>query len=162
MTFVGMKHNESSNKKRSDTIKAMYKNNRPTNMGFSKKYNTEEEAKLAQRVNNRTRQLKCRYGLTIQDYDDMLNKQKGVCAICETDEAIPNTGYRLHVDHNHTTGKVRGLLCTKCNKALGFVENTNIQKLFEYFKLHEPDVWNAFALMYYEDNKPELDDLFNK
>lgn len=58
-----------------------------------------------------------RYGLTLEDYDAMLADQCGVCALC-----LRDPGYRLHVDHNHETGEVRGLLCAKCNAALGWYE----------------------------------------
>jgi hypothetical protein len=56
------------------------------------------------------------YGITIEQYDAMLAAQGGVCAICKKPRA---NGHRLHVDHNHTTGEVRGLLCVTCNSAIG-------------------------------------------
>lgn len=63
--------------------------------------------------------LRSRYGITVADYDAMLSAQNGLCAICDQ----PSTnGKRLHVDHNHETGKVRGLLCTSCNFRLGLYE----------------------------------------
>lgn len=65
----------------------------------------------------RTR-LKNRYGLTEDDYDVLNEMQAGRCAICLN---VPD--YRLFVDHDHATGKVRGLLCSKCNGALGWLEN---------------------------------------
>lgn len=61
------------------------------------------------------------YGMSLEDYDKMLLGQGGVCAICRN----RNTGIRdgkpihLSVDHNHNTGKVRGILCYKCNASLG-------------------------------------------
>ena len=48
----------------------------------------------------------------------MLEEQQGCCKICNISEADAN-GKRLHVDHNHVTGQVRGLLCTRCNTAIG-------------------------------------------
>lgn len=56
------------------------------------------------------------YGLAPGQYEEMLNLQNGVCAICGYE--CP-TGYRLSVDHNHETGEVRGLLCLYCNRAIG-------------------------------------------
>lgn len=55
---------------------------------------------------------KVRYGISQEDYDRMVSDQEGKCAIC-CEEA------KLHVDHDHATKKVRGLLCVKCNTAIG-------------------------------------------
>lgn len=67
------------------------------------------------------RQNLSRYGLTPSQYDDLLASQDGCCAICG-DPPDPNgvrAASRLHVDHCHETGRVRGLLCVRCNPALG-------------------------------------------
>lgn len=58
-----------------------------------------------------------RYGLTIEQYKAMVEAQHGVCKICGRPPC--DRWKRLHVDHNHVTGKVRGLLCHHCNTALG-------------------------------------------
>jgi hypothetical protein len=59
----------------------------------------------------------CRkFGLTIQQYDSMLESQNHVCAICLKAEP---SGKKLAIDHCHSSGVVRGLLCGKCNKSLG-------------------------------------------
>jgi len=65
--------------------------------------------------------LKKNYSLTLAEYDALLQKQGGCCAICEKDETMKIKGkvIRLSVDHCHETGKVRGLLCTRCNTGLG-------------------------------------------
>lgn len=62
-----------------------------------------------------------KYGITIDDYEEMHVKQGGVCAICGQPETVKINGYsyNLSVDHCHDTGKVRGLLCSKCNLSLG-------------------------------------------
>jgi hypothetical protein len=65
------------------------------------------------------------YGITVEQYDEMLATQSGVCAICAKTCA---TGRALAVDHCHETGKVRGLLCARCNPMLGFA-NDNIDVL---------------------------------
>lgn len=62
--------------------------------------------------------LKAKYGITLEDYDCMLEDQVGCCSICGTDEPGGGKG-RFNVDHNHSTGKVRGLLCSSCNTGLG-------------------------------------------
>ena len=59
-----------------------------------------------------------RYGLTADDFTQMLEAQGGRCAICGTSE-FQGQGKSAHVDHDHITGKVRGLLCHHCNTALG-------------------------------------------
>lgn len=63
--------------------------------------------------------LKSLYGMTLEDYDNMLNEQNGVCAIC-FQPCKSKKG--LAVDHNHETGKVRGLLCANCNGAIGMLQ----------------------------------------
>jgi hypothetical protein len=63
--------------------------------------------------------LKKAYGLSLTKYDELLEKQQGVCAVCER---VCSTGRKLAVDHSHVTGKIRGLLCARCNLALGWYE----------------------------------------
>ncbi len=66
------------------------------------------------------------YGLTIEKYLDMAEKQNFVCAICGKENFAmgeKHTGL-LVVDHNHATGEVRGLLCHNCNRALGLMQDT--------------------------------------
>lgn len=64
--------------------------------------------------------LKRRYGITAEEYDEMFERQGGVCAVCGNE--CP-TGRRLSVDHCHKTGEVRGLLCALCNMVLGAVDD---------------------------------------
>jgi hypothetical protein len=64
-----------------------------------------------------------RYGLTVDQYDDLLAKQGHTCAICRTTKPLGRWG-RFVVDHDHDTGKVRGLLCNSCNVALGRLGDT--------------------------------------
>lgn len=80
--------------------------------------------------------LKYQYGITLHQYNDMLSKQGGVCCICKKPRA---DGKRLAVDHNHTTGRVRGLLCDMCNRGLGyFSENTDrLRSAAEYLDIYE-------------------------
>lgn len=60
------------------------------------------------------------YGITAAIYAEMLAKQGGGCAICGN---TCKTGRRLAIDHNHETGQVRGLLCSKCNRGLGMFDD---------------------------------------
>ena len=77
--------------------------------------------------------LKAMYGITLADYEVLYNDQEGRCAICnKVETALSNTGYvkNLAVDHCHETGKVRGLLCNRCNVGLGmFEDNVNNLKI---------------------------------
>ena len=74
-------------------------------------------------ANRRKFNLAKNYGISLEEYNDLLRKQGSVCAICGQDEpsAHGRTGkqFRLAVDHCHDTGVVRGLLCQKCNRAVG-------------------------------------------
>jgi hypothetical protein len=65
------------------------------------------------------------YGITIEQYDEMLARQDGVCAICRGEETrtMAGTVLALCVDHDHETGRVRGLLCHPCNMLLGFARD---------------------------------------
>lgn len=77
--------------------------------------------------------LKCKYNLTLEQYIQMLQDQNNSCKICYR---INPTGYNWHVDHCHTTGKIRGLLCSKCNQGLGLFED-NIDVLKQAIKYLE-------------------------
>ncbi len=90
----------------------------------SRKWRADHPDLVQQR--SRSYMLKYNYGITIQEYDKILAEQNGVCAICGSSE----TGWKypwFHVDHCHKTGKVRGLLCQRCNPGIGiFYENPEI------------------------------------
>ena len=77
----------------------------------------------------RNQQYRTRYGITIDQYDDMYENQQGRCAICGTDE--PGSRFNhFHVDHDHVTGQVRALLCEACNTGLGkFKDDPNLLRL---------------------------------
>lgn len=73
-------------------------------------------------MSGRDAYLKRKYGITEADYDALLLAQGGVCALCGKRPGK----VRLAVDHDHTTGKVRGLLHVRCNRALGPFEFNEI------------------------------------
>jgi hypothetical protein len=64
-----------------------------------------------------------RYGLTRANYNQMLIRHHGLCAICARPETAKRKGTlrSLCVDHDHATGRVRGLLCCSCNRAVGYL-----------------------------------------
>lgn len=67
----------------------------------------------------RAKYLRSKFGLTQADYDAMLAVQDGLCAICRRPGEQSYKG--LHIDHDHESGRVRGLLCHRCNMALGLL-----------------------------------------
>ncbi len=84
-----------------------------------KSYNNKESRR---RANRRT--TTSRYGLTVEEYESMYSAQGGVCAICGSPETVKGNGGEtkmLAIDHDHGTGKVRGLLCNNCNRAIGLL-----------------------------------------
>lgn len=66
--------------------------------------------------------LKKNYGLSLEKFEALYKSQKGCCACCGKHESNFKRG--LHVDHDHTSGQVRGLLCTRCNPGLGYFEDS--------------------------------------
>ena len=89
------------------------------------------------RLADRKSYLKRKYGLTIEQYDAMLAAQGGGCCICGRP---PRDDISLHVDHDHSTGKVRGILCFCCNNALAdFQEDAQLlQEAVAYLTAHTP------------------------
>ena len=79
-----------------------------------------------------------RYGLTPEQYESMLERQNGVCAICHTSN--PGGGHRyLYVDHDHSTGEIRGLLCRDCNLMLGHSKDNqdSLQEAVRYLQKYD-------------------------
>lgn len=85
-------------------------------------------------VTARDNSLRKRYGITLNEYESILVEQNHQCAVCGAAQA--DLKRALAVDHCHSTGVVRGLLCHQCNVALGFLkEDLNIlDKLAEYIR----------------------------
>jgi hypothetical protein len=95
------------------------------------KHREERTKKMRGRTSDYKKEsfIKSVYGITLKDYDNMLKNQKGVCAICGEKETRKNryTGIcRLHIDHDHKTGKVRGLLCHACNFGIAAFNDNSI------------------------------------
>ena len=67
--------------------------------------------------------LRAKYGIELTDYEAMLAAQGGRCAACRTTDSGDRRFSAFPVDHDHRTGKVRGLLCSRCNKALGLLND---------------------------------------
>lgn len=84
-------------------------------------------------IRKRELQLQRDYGITLNEYNQMLVEQGYRCKICGTTEPGGKHG-KFMVDHSHNTGEVRGLLCKSCNIALGEVGDniSTLQKMIEY------------------------------
>lgn len=95
----------------------------------------EREYQKKYRDNNKDKRknvmLKIRFNLTFEEYNSMLEQQGGVCKLCGKEETARKNNSEekrmLAVDHDHDTGKVRGLLCAKCNVQLGHYEKTKLR-----------------------------------
>jgi hypothetical protein len=75
---------------------------------YSRKYNKENPGPAYRRS------LKHRFGITPEQRDEIISRQNGMCAICKIEKAT-------HIDHCHKTGRIRGMLCLRCNAALGLL-----------------------------------------
>jgi epoxyqueuosine reductase QueG len=82
------------------------------------RYRQENAAELVER--QRVYRLRHYYGIEADEYDSMLARQGGGCAICG---AAPPWNRGLRVDHDHATGAVRGLLCNECNRGIGLLQD---------------------------------------
>ena len=84
------------------------------------------------RLRYRAEDLKKNYGMTIEEFDAILASQGSQCAICRVDE--PGGKGAWHVDHNHLTGDLRGLLCHNCNLGLGHFQDSPdlLRKAIQY------------------------------
>lgn len=151
-------------------------------MSFILKYDCTIADPPEEGINNgREAYLWHKYKMTVSEYDQLLESQNGCCFVCKrTPEQL---GKRLFVDHNHSTGKVRGLLCPRCNSLLSaFNENVALAcNAVEYLmtppasntplrnadpppptgklasdwdKLGQPDVYKGAAVCYPPDYKP--------
>ena len=123
-------HKDLTNK---DGLHPYCKNCRSIERKLFHKNNKEKENKRNREYEKRTKKarknakLKYRYGITLEQYNKMLDKQQHKCYICKED--AKNLSKKLAVDHCHNTKKVRGLLCSNCNTALGmFKDNINFLK----------------------------------
>lgn len=103
---------------------------------------TNAERRGRYQEDNRRYMLKSRYGLTDADYDGLVRSQSGMCPICQAAPSERSGGKRaknstgLYVDHDHVSGKVRGLLCHKCNVALGLLgdDPTRLERAAKYLR----------------------------
>lgn len=111
--------------------------------------NRAPEKKATTRAQNRARYhaapekardqfLRRRYGISQTDFDRMFFAQDGRCAVCDLAD-FPGPGNKPHVDHDHATGKVRGLVCVRCNVLLGMAQDQpeRFHAAIRYLKHHK-------------------------
>lgn len=84
--------------------------------------------------------IKTRHGISLQEYTERLATQNYECAICGV--KLSTSGYFTHLDHDHKTGRLRGFLCTNCNRGLGHFKDSVIflTKACEYLNSHNANV----------------------
>ncbi len=92
--------------------------------GKCKKCYIKKGQEIYDPVKNRDYNLQYRYGITLEEYNTILEEQNGECAVCGTDDPKGRQSGRgkvkgFYVDHNHETGEIRGLLCNNCNRSIG-------------------------------------------
>ena len=103
--------------------KAWQETNRERHLETQRRRRQRPEVKARERNSY----LKRKFGITLETYDHLFTRQGGVCAICQRP---PRDDISLHVDHEHGTGRVRGLLCFRCNNALGDFDDDPV-RLFQ-------------------------------
>ena len=97
-------------------------------------------------VREKERSLRADFGISLEQYDQMLTAQNGVCAICKYPETHKRNGKvkALAVDHHHGTGKIRGLLCADCNTGIGKLKHdvNVLSNAIDYLRKHNIDDTN--------------------
>jgi uncharacterized protein len=95
----------------------------------------------ANKSRRRERELKKSYGISLAEYVQIFDSQKGVCAICQTSDWGKRSPF---VDHDHATGKVRAILCARCNTILGLAADDPklLRSMIAYLK-HHNDAYKA-------------------
>ena len=80
--------------------------------------------------------MKTKYKISPEEVSDLLDSQRGCCALCKESLLFPDSKKGYHIDHCHTTGKVRGLLCHSCNVALGLLKDNieTLERMIDYLK----------------------------
>lgn len=92
---------------------------------------------------NRRNNLRRSFGMSLDEYQRLYDSQDGVCAICRKPESVIRAGkvLSLAVDHDHTSGRIRGLLCNNCNRGVGLFsdDTTIISRAVEYLRRERHD-----------------------
>ena len=123
-----MKTNDLKDVDNIEKTRLYYQKNKDKIIARTKKWaeNNKDKVKDNKDKNQKWSSLKRKYGLSKNDYLSLLLTQNYRCKICNN---ILDNGSKTHVDHDHETGKVRGILCSKCNVGLGNFKDS-IQNLY--------------------------------
>lgn len=105
-----------------ESVRRSYEKNREERREYARRYHEthDEQIKAYRETHKEERRnyhLKSTYGVTLEEYEDMVVKQDSKCKICG------EFWDRLHIDHCHKSGKIRGLLCNPCNRGLGMFKD---------------------------------------
>lgn len=109
-----------------------YVKNKDRHLANGRQYHRENSPTICLRT--RANRIKREFSITVAQYNDMLSRQGGVCAICGSED--PGNKKTFCIDHHHETGQIRGLLCHHCNTGIGhFKEDPSILiRTIEYLK----------------------------
>lgn len=110
--------------KRAKYLKKYYEKHKDQVLEYQRRYRKEKKDIIKKQNDKRKdykkwRQIKKEYNLNKEDYLELLSKQQGRCLICNV-ELFLDKKHQINVDHDHKTGKIRGLLCNDCNRGLGW------------------------------------------
>lgn len=121
-------HNKTWREKTLNRARIYYKENRETLLKNSKKWREANKHKI------KNKYLKYQYGITTEQYDQILDDQNCCCKLCGSSPIK----YPV-VEHCHKTGRIRGIVCQKCNMAIAAVENNQhlLNKILEYIETDE-------------------------
>jgi hypothetical protein len=133
--------------KQKEYFKQYYLKNREKKLKYVKEYKLKNPGLFKKYVDKlgyenfakiqRKSYLKRLYNITLEEYEQKLKEQNYCCAICKRHQS--KFKKKLHVDHNHKTGKVRDLLCAGCNVDVSVVED-RLKELQEYLNKHRKDL----------------------
>lgn len=112
-----------TNDKRREYLKRYYERNKEKRKAYNYKWMSNNYEKWQE--TQRKSRLKRKFGISVEEYNTVLQKQQGQCGICGVKRTDIKTTFS--VDHDHSTGRVRGLLCHECNMGLGkFKDSTKV------------------------------------
>ena len=130
---------EANKEKRKERARELYKLKKER----KQQYYQDNKEKILELRKKETKRIKNnhlikRYGITLEEYQNMIKLQENKCYICNIYVENTKKNY-LHVDHDHNSGKVRKLLCMSCNASLGLVKENKqtLFKMIDYLNEHE-------------------------